>query len=230
MNTKKKLKMTSIDDDQDSDEDDDTIGKDKLPRYLLTTNQAFIHLIKIIHQTNSTIDINDTQAIAFMKHRIALLLIKKQITETSLASVTGKLPIFGCDLTDVHRRVWPMQARSLMLTYRKSSSVTTACTTAATMETNKENEQTICENLLQQQIKKIDQSVKQYEQQLHAKRNSVIGLTSEMEEMVDKYVQDYSIKPFKIKGDFKIRLMNYQYQSKLLERKYLQEQPNEYQV
>ncbi|CAF3987470.1 unnamed protein product [Rotaria sp. Silwood1] len=178
---------------------------------------------------------NDIQEIAMMKHRIAILLIKKQTTETYLESVTGKLNIFESDLIDVDQRVWPMQVQSLMLTHQKSSSAaatasSSTTTAATTMATDKEKKQIICENLLHQQLKEIDQSLKQYEKQLNNKQNSVIGFTSKMEEIVDSYVQQYGIKPIKIKCDLKIALIKYNYQSELLQRKFSQEQPNRYQL
>ncbi|CAF3869369.1 unnamed protein product, partial [Rotaria sp. Silwood1] len=91
---------------------------------------------------------NDIQEIAMMKHRIAILLIKKQTTETYLESVTGKLNIFESDLIDVDQRVWPMQVQSLMLTHQKSSSAaatasSSTTTAATTMATDKEKKQII---------------------------------------------------------------------------------------
>ena len=211
---------------------EDSVGeKEELPRYLLTTHKFFVHLVRTIKKSNSTIRTNDIQDIAIMKHRIAVLLIKKQITETCLQSVIGKLNVFEGDLIDVDRRVWPVQVQSMMATHRRSSNAAAAATTVSTtMKTNKENEQIVCENLLHQKLKEIDQTSKQYEEQLNQKQNAVIGFTSIMEDEINHYVQQNGIKPLTIKGNFTIASIKYNYQGEVLERKYTQEQPNEYQV
>ena len=218
----KNISMASIDDDDDHE-------KEELPRYLLVDNQLFISLMKKINKINSTIHINDIQEIALIKHRMAVLHIKKQIMETCLQSVTGTLHIVESDLIEVDRRIWPLQVRLLMLKHQQTSTIS-GSTTTTTMGTDKEDEQVVYENLLQQQLMKLEQSLQEYTRQLQEKQNSIVGFTSKMIKLIDSYVHQYGIQPVKLKSDFKIASIRYNYEFELFERKYRHEQPNEYQV
>jgi hypothetical protein len=51
-----------------------------------------------------------------------------------------------------------------------------------------------------------------------------------MEDMIRKYVQQYGIQPLKLQRDHKIALLKHDYDAEIIERKFLQENPNEYQV
>ena len=62
------------------------------------------------------------------------------------------------------------------------------------------------------------------------KKKQLIGFTSVMEKMIDKYVHQMVIRPLILKRDLKIALIKSDYDAEMIERKFLQENPNEYQV
>ena len=62
------------------------------------------------------------------------------------------------------------------------------------------------------------------------KKNSLTELTSTMEKSMEAYVQNYGIRALKLKHDLKITLVKHDYDAEILRRKYMHEQPNEYQV
>jgi hypothetical protein len=128
------------------------------------------------------------------------------------------------DLMDVDRRVWPLQVKSVILGKRLPT------TTVATMEINTEKEHLDCENLVYERLQEMNEKIEQYQRQLDKKKSQLTGFTSTMEEAIDIYIQQHGIKPLKLKRDLKIALLKYDYDAEILERKYLQEKPNQYQV
>ena len=224
------LKKTKTNDDHPDDMDDSitTTEPYQIPTYLLTTNRFFIHLAENV---TNTMSLNDLQQVAVLIHQKYALDLDRQIMKAYFHSVKGTLKETECDLVKVDRRVWPAQVKSLVLAQQKSTNTTTMTSdTTATMDTVTEYEQIVCENLLHQRIREMQQQIQQYQKQLGEKKNSLIGFTSAMEKIISNYVQEHGIKPIEMKRDLKIALINYDYDSEILQRKYLQAKPHEYQV
>lgn len=219
----KKIKMPNT-----STVDDNATEKGQIPKYLLTTNKLFVNMTKKLIKTKSSITLNDVQQVAIIMHQIGALRIKKQTAIVYLQSVTGELKEQEYDFSGVDRRVWPIQVKSLMLTHHKSTKTTTTNATKAAMDG--ENVQRVCENLLHQQLQEMNRQIEHLQKQFDEKKNSLIGFTSTMEDTIQNYVQQYEIKPLKIKNDFKIAMIKYSYDAEILQRQYLEEKPNEYQV
>ncbi|CAF2104345.1 unnamed protein product [Rotaria magnacalcarata] len=103
-----------------------------------------------------------------------------------------------------------MQVQSLLLTKHKlATSNAGTTTTTVPMEIDTENEQLACEKLLHERLRDMKQRIKYYEKH---------------------YVQKHGIKPIEMKRNLKIALVNYDYDSEILKRKYFHENPNEYQI
>ncbi|CAF4608751.1 unnamed protein product, partial [Rotaria sp. Silwood2] len=220
----KKMKMTDADDIDNND-----TKQDQIPTYLLMNNKSFVHMAQNTIKTIHSISTNDIQQLAVSIHHIAAFHIQKQITEIYLKSVTGTLQESENDLIEVDRRVWPMQVKSFLLTHRKLTMTPSPIVTTI-METHTEDEQLICEQILHQRLQDMNQNIEHYQRQLNEKKNSLIGFTSTMEESIQTYVQEYGVKPLEMKRDLKIAIVTYNYESQILERKYLQETPNQYQI
>ncbi|CAF1148565.1 unnamed protein product [Rotaria sordida] len=125
------------------------------------------------------------------------------------------------DLIEVHRRVWLMQVQSLMLTKKAKSTTTT--------ETNQDDQQATCEKLLRERSEEMNLEIDLSEREL-IQKNSLVEFTSIMDEAIQIYVQEYGIKPLEMTRQLKKAIVMYNYQSEMLERKYLQETPNQYQI
>ncbi|CAF4595707.1 unnamed protein product [Rotaria sp. Silwood2] len=224
----KKMKMIDVDDTDDNIDDNDP-KQDQIPIYLLMNNKLFVRMAQNTIRSVQSISMNDVQQLALSMHHIAAFHIQKQITEIYLKSVTGALQASENDLIEMDRRVWPMKVKSFLLTQCKltMAPITTVITTT---ETHTEDEQVICEQILHQRLQDINQKIEHYQQQLNEKKNSLIGFTSTMEEAIQIYVQEYGIKPLEMKRDLKISIATYNFESEILERKYSQETPNQYQM
>lgn len=227
----KKRKFAEHDDIDDTD-----IEQEKVPIYLQTTTPSFMTMSQNILKSVTSMNISHIQEIAFLIHQIASLGISKEVTTTYLQSVTGKLLELQWDLIDVDRRVWPMQVKSLLLSKQLSKTATISASdvvitpAATTMQMNKEDEQVICENMIHQRLQEMTRKIDHYQQILNEQIDHFVGFTEAMEKTIQTYVHHYGIKPLKIKRDLKIALIKYDYEAEILERKFVQEKPNDYQV
>ncbi|CAF3327476.1 unnamed protein product [Rotaria socialis] len=214
-------KTKTIIDDDDELGDDSTVEPNQIPTYLLMTNREFIHMAQTITKAISSIHINDIQQLAILMHQIATVQIDRYMMKVYLHSVQGTLKEPNYTPIEINRSVWPIQVQSLMLTHHKSTT---------SMEIHTEEEQTTCEQLLHQHLQDMKEKIQDYEQQLNVKKQTLNDFTSNAEEMIQSYVQMYGIKQLKRKRDLKVALINYHYDSELLKRQYLHEQPNQYQI
>ncbi|CAF4160822.1 unnamed protein product, partial [Adineta steineri] len=219
----KRIKSAN-DNDPNVTEGEEEEEQDQIPAYLLTTNKSFDHMIQKVMNTASSIDMNDLRQLALLIHHIAALNIQKQVTIVYLRSGIGKLRESEPSLTEVDRRVWPMQVTSALAEKRKQGKI------ATTVQISTEDEHRDHENLVNERLQQINERIEQYQRQFNEKKNQLIGLTSTIEEAIVKYVQHYGVIPLQMKRDMKIALLEYDYDAEILERKYLEEKPNDYQI
>ena len=192
-----------------------------------------------ILKTNSTITIHDIQQLALFIHQKAVIHSRRELNKVYLLSIMGKLQQTDYDSMDIDRRFWPMQVQSLLLNLRESSSTTVdtaAATTKITTTTSttvtdmiSTEEQLACQNTLQEQLREMKEEIERYPQLFDEKKNSLTEFTSTMEEFIEAYAQNYDIRALKLKHDLKITLVKHDYDAEISRRKYMHEQPNEYQ-
>lgn len=170
------------------------------------------------------IHIEDLQKVAHFIHEIKALKLKKQISITYLQSGTGHLSSLGPELISVDRRVWPMQVKAVLLEQPNNSITTT------TMNITQEEDHALCENLVRQRLKEIDEKILFYQQQLDEMKNNQIELNSDIEMAIENFVQKYGIEALELKSNLKIAFLKNEYNMEIVERRYQQEKPNTYQV
>ena len=199
----KKVKLTE---DHDMDE------PECLPAYLRPTNGAFRRLVEKVTEAASSIDVESLRRIAILKHQIAALQINKQISLVYLRSGKGELREPEPEITPVDRRVWPTQVKSAMSLTRE------------------EDEHVAYEHLVHQRVRQTDEQIQRYQRQVNEAKQSVFGLTASMDEAMDAFVEEHGIRPLRMKRDLKIALLEHEFDAEILERRYAQENPNDYQV
>ena len=101
---------------------------------------------------------------------------------------------------------------------------------ATDMTTDGKDEQLDYENLVHQRLEEYNHQSDQYQKRLDEKKSSLLNFTSTMEESIRTYVYQYGICPLKLQRDLKIALLKHDYDAEIIERKFFQEKPNEYQV
>ncbi|CAF4207952.1 unnamed protein product [Rotaria magnacalcarata] len=189
-------------------------------------------MAQTIIKTVRYITMNDIQQMALLMHQIATVQIDREIMKAYLHSVKGTLREAECHFIEVDRRFWPMQVQSLMLTQHKliMNDTDTTSKTATPMEIDTEDQQIACENLLNEHLQKMKRQIEYYEKELDEKQSTFIRFTSTIQETIEIHVQTYGIKALEMKRDLKLALINYDYDSEMLQREYFQEQPNNYQI
>ncbi|CAF4318156.1 unnamed protein product, partial [Rotaria sordida] len=195
--------------------------QNQIPNYLSMNNKTFLRIIKNIIKNLQSISMNDIQKLALLMHQVATLRLKREITTIYLQSVTGTLMEPDNDLIEVDRRVWPIQVQSLMLTDKKAKSKTTT-------EANQNNQQAASEDLLHERLEEINSEIDLSQGELIQKKNSLLEFTYDMDDALEIYVQEHGTKPLEMEHQLEKAIVMYSYQTEILERKYLHEQPNQY--
>ena len=160
----------------------------------------------------------------------------QEIRTVYLQSGTGTLREIEPEIIETDRRVWPLQVKSEMLKQQIPAITTTTTPTGSTLmeteyvSTDAERDHLDYENFLQKHLQQLTDKIEYYQEKFTEKKNELLGFTSTMEVLIRNYVYEHGIKPLQMKRDLKITLLKYDYDAELLERKYLQENPNQYQV
>lgn len=212
----KRIKSNESNDDDEinytSHELDDDLAK--IPFNLVATNPSFIYLTqRVLNEAASSMTMEDIQQLALVIYRLSLIRIHKQITMIYLKSGTGILNDPGPELVPVDRCVWPAVVQS-----------------ALPPTNNTQDTQTACEQLVYDRLQRLDRKLTYYEEEFNYQKSCIIGFTEAMENMIDEYVQQMVIAPFKLKRDVKIATVRFQFDVEIMERKFQQRHPTEYQV
>ncbi|CAF4636596.1 unnamed protein product, partial [Rotaria magnacalcarata] len=196
----KKRKITS-NKNNNNDTDISTTEQCQIPTYLLIQNKLFVHMARTIIKTVRYITMNDIQQMTLLMHQITTVQIDREIMKAYLHSVKGTLREAECHFIEVGQRFWPMQVQSLMLTQHKLTMNDTDTTSKTTTP-----------------------------MEIDTKKSTDYLFTSTIQEAIEIHVQKYGIKALEMKRDLKLALINYDYDSEMLQREYFQEQPNNYQI
>jgi len=219
---------------QHNDGDSDDIDKnkqDQIPAYLLTTNESFIQLTKeIINTKMNLISFDDLQQVALFIHNIANIHMQKQISMIYYKSGTGTLREPEPEIIPIDRCVWPKQVKLDMLEQQQQRRQSATDTTAI-VDITQEPEHADYEKFLSERFHEMEKKIQHYKRQLDKKKCQLAScFTSTIEQKIKNYVFQYGIKPLQMKRDLKIALVKHDYDAEIIERKFLQEEPNDYQV
>ena len=153
----------------------------QLPNYLSIMNRFFFSMARNMLKTNSTITIHDIQQLALFIHQKAVIHSRRELIKVYLLSIMGKLQQTDYDSMDIDRRFWLIQVQSLLLNRRKLSSTTAAAATTTVTTTTSTTvtdmisteEQLACQNILQEQLREMEEEIERYQQLFDEKKNSL---------------------------------------------------------
>ncbi|CAF1317143.1 unnamed protein product [Adineta steineri] len=184
---------------------------------LLINNKLFDQMIKKINMNISSSDIDRIRQIAFFLHKINHLNLLHKLWSVYLQYGTGQINFDINDdddvqeidniMIDVNRRYWPQEVVSEMVT-----------------QTNITEEQ-----LVQQHLHDYEKSMNDYQIKMNDIKSHLNCWSLEMEQAIQTFVCQYSTTSLQMKYDAKIFLLKYQYKDEILQRKYQQLQPTDYQ-
>ncbi|CAF2844990.1 unnamed protein product [Rotaria sp. Silwood2] len=187
--------------------------------YCQTLNNIFDKIIIDHVKENIThMSIEDVRQLAILKHKIVMTELNIKLWTLYLKSGTGQWETLESVNTNVDQRVWPMAIRKMF------------ASPSTTIDTNQNNDQQkLYETIVSQHLEQLNQQIEIYLMEYHDKKSSFIGLTDCMEKDIETFVQQHSLVPFKLKLNYKMTILEYDYNDELLEREYLRQNPTDYQ-
>jgi len=209
----------------DDDVDNQNQKKDEIPEYLKSTNKIFDQILAD-HSINGFITITneDLRQLAILKHKIADLNLRKQLWTIYLKSGTGQWETQESGKTTVDRRIWPTQLKKIISSPSSNNTIDIS-------EESDDDEQKKYETRVQQYLEELNNTMEQYQNEFDKKKNDLMDYyTDDIEKAIEKFVQQHGIRPLQMKLDYKIAILEYDYDMEILEREYLQLKPTEYQV
>ncbi|CAF1316459.1 unnamed protein product [Adineta steineri] len=222
INTKKR--KTTDDDDTDNTNTNLMFETWSIPSNLLITNKLFIQMANNVMELNKSLTMNDIHDITMLIYKNNALQIDRDITKAYFHAVQGTLREPELELNPVQRSVCPRQVQSFMLAKSKTTTSTTS------FDVNDEQQRFSCSELLLERLQEMKEQMGIYEEQLDDKKQSLVDFTTQMNDIISSYIQQYCIIPLEMKRKLKMALLYYDFDTEILKRQYLQEKPNDYQL
>ena len=214
-------KKVKISDQSDNDEkekkndsnvtmDNNNENEDQIPDYLLATNPLFDRRMKKVLNETNMICMDELREIAVIKHHLGALDHQKRLFLMYQSSGRGTLEEDKFKSLKVDRQYWPNEVRSMK-------------------QASDDTEETY-EHVLRQRLENMDHRIGKYQNELVNLTCRCVSLTTIIEEAIDSIVNRHGIEYYRNRCDVKIALLKYEYEGAILERQYLLEKPNDYQI
>jgi len=186
---------------------------DAIPDYLCKTNPSFEKKIHCI--LPSTTNLEELRDIATLMHRIISIEIIHSLWIIYRKSGIGDLPS-TLPRQQSNRKVWPKEVRSLVKQQQSTRIENT-------------NEDDIYLTFVNYCLQELNNKSQHYRQELNVKISRLSGYDRSLEHTIEKFVQQ-GLQSLRIETDQEIALVQYHYTDEILQRIYLTQNPNEYQV
>ena len=179
---------------------DDT--EENIPFYLSKDSKSFEH---IVEHVSSSETIEEIRQMAILMYQLAIIHLQKSLWMTYLKSGTGKLK--SCITGNVGPSIWPVEVQSMM------------------KRLVNENDHTACLTLVNDHLSDLENQIGQYQTELTMKKNQL----SNYIQTIETFVQQ-GLASIRLDIQHQIALVQYTYNDRILESKYLQHTPTENQV
>ncbi|CAF1261296.1 unnamed protein product [Rotaria sp. Silwood1] len=193
---------------------------EQVSKYFERINEMFD--IQMKDDLGNSIDelfLDDLRELAILKHRIIQIELDKQLWTIYLKVGKGEWITSESKQTNVDRRLWPAAVKKLCTTMPNVSDIN--------QSHGMDREY---ERIVQQHIEEFYEKIECYSMEYHEKKTSLLGFTDEIQQTLERFVHQYSITPFRMKLNYKIRILEYNYGAQLLEHEYLQQKPTANQI
>ncbi|UJR29606.1 hypothetical protein I4U23_017154 [Adineta vaga] len=187
---------------------------DEMPDYLLNDSKTFEQIMHPYLQANtSNLTIEDLRQVAYLEHQLALLNLHVSLWKTYLHSGTGQLintepSVWQISMSTILHtttrtplRIWPEKLKSIILADPNHNSTQI---NQITYET--------CSNYVSQKLTDLRKQSRTLESQLNdCKVKLNYRFTSEINETIKNYVQEYGIALHQIFIESQIAIIKYDY-------------------
>jgi hypothetical protein len=207
------------------DDENEKQKKDEIPEYLKSTNKIFDQILTDhIISGFITITMEDLRQLAILKHKIADMNLRKKLWTIYLKSGTGQWETQESGKTTVDRRIWPAQVKKMISSPSSNNTIDIS-------EESDDDEQKKYETRVHQYLDELNNTMEQYQNEFDKKKNDLMDYyTDDIEKAIETFVQQHGVRPLQMKLDYKIAILEYDYDMEILEREYLRLKPTEYQV
>ncbi|CAF2972146.1 unnamed protein product [Rotaria sp. Silwood2] len=207
-----------------------------LPQYLSPANEAFEKNMNTLLRNvpHSSITIEHLRYIAHLMHKIEVAELDKSLWTAFLLSGTGKMRTQESSKSSNQKMTattssefnltskvlfWPEQVKSKM----KADGYTTATDSNA-------DDHNACLKYVEEVLKNYDKQIVDYQVQLKQTKERFMNIfTSDMEEVVIKFVLRYGVSLYKLIIENQIAAVEHSYKDHLIKSEFYSEEPNNYQ-
>ncbi|CAF1468680.1 unnamed protein product, partial [Rotaria sordida] len=190
----------------------------QIPRYLSSHNKAFEQMINpILEKTTTTsINIEYLREIAILIHQLECIDLDILLWTTYLRSGTGTLKPQATTSTLL---LWPLEVKQRMIDRGQT-----------TASDPNEIDHASCLNYVQRVLQKFRNQTEHYQAQLKERKKRLNNCwTCEIGEAITKFVQRHVTPIYKVPTEGQIAIVQYDYNDRLIQLEYYQQNPNEYQ-
>ena len=167
----------------------------------------------------STIDLEDLRQLAILKHRIAASNLQKKLWTMYLKAGTGQWTTQVSEKSTVDRCFWTEQVRNITRSLVFTEKI---------IETTQQ--ETTDEVTVRQYLEDFNRTIIQDQMALDKMKATLVDFTDEMEKILDTFVEQHGIRLLRLKLNYDIAMLEYDYDTQILERQYLELEPTEVQV
>lgn len=191
-----------------------------IPEYLQLDQRLFQErIVSLITEWNLSMTVDEIQSIAVLKHRVASASLEHQLWTAYLAVGTGQSSVYGSGTeTKVDQRFW-----TTCVIEKQQASSPTVLNDARVLQQS-------YETITRQQLADLMSSIEQHEEALQAWIDNGIDLPADAEKTIDRYVEDYGIRPLRMRTSYLLKKLEFDRDIEIQERECQQRQPTEYQV
>ncbi|CAF4488794.1 unnamed protein product [Rotaria sp. Silwood2] len=196
--------------------DEEEQSSSQIPRYLSSNNKAFEQMINpVLQKTRRSINIEYLREIALLIHQLECIDLDRLLWTTYLRSGTGTLkPQETTTLS-----LWPKEVKTKMIARGRT-----------TVSDPNEIDHDSCLDYVQRVLQKFRNQTEHYQGQLKERIQYLDKYwTCEIEEAITKFVQQHIAAVDKVTTKGLIATVEYDYNDRLIQLEYDQQNPNEYQ-
>ncbi|CAF2761252.1 unnamed protein product [Rotaria sp. Silwood2] len=192
-------------------------SSDMIPKYLSNNNKAFEQMINpLLQKAANSINIELLREIAVLIHQLECINIDRSLWTTYLRSGTSTLK----PQATTKLFLWSIEVKQRMID----------CGEATTSNPD-EIDQDSCLSYVNRVLEKFQNQTNYCQTQLRERKQRLNNSwTSEIEEAITKFVQQYVTAVYKLPKEGQMVAVEYDYSDRLLQLEYYQENPNEYQA
>ena len=155
--------------------------------------------------------LEDLRSLAFLKHQIAVASADQQLWTAYAKFGSGQWETPASVKTKGDRRFWPAEAKTKMASSGK-------------------DEQTRLETGVQAYVQELNKSIQQYHCEYDEGKRRFDGPSVRINEAIDMVVQKFGMPLLQMKLKYRLAMVEYDYETEILERDYVGPKPTEAQV